>query len=196
MGIMNERLWRKAYMLEFLEHDIPKECFTFSVPPESEELEFPQRISETKTFGGTVFDDYGNDSAKIQIAGSTINEEPKLIYRGKNMPKYLTGEKEIFELQRILDEWGQVEKLADKKVYLYDLSKMSTLQIATGSPSRNYWRVVVKNLKIKRAKDKPNTFNYSFDIFGIADDSKKLTPLFSDGITKVLNTCQDRKSVV
>ena len=52
-------------MLEFLEGDDLKECFTFSVPPESEELQFPQRVTETKTFGGSVFDDYGNDSYRI-----------------------------------------------------------------------------------------------------------------------------------
>jgi uncharacterized repeat protein (TIGR02543 family) len=179
-------------MFEFLEDDVSKEVFTFSVPPESEDFEFPQRVSETKTFGGTAIDDYGSDSVKISLSGSTINEERKLIYRGnKMMPKYLTGEKEIFELQKIIDEWGQIEKLSKKKVYLYDLSKMSLIQITTGSPARNYWRVVIKNLKIKRSKDKPRTFNYTLEMTGIADKEKKLDPLFPDGVTDVLNKCQE-----
>ena len=52
MGSISLLQWRKAYMLEFLEGDDLRECFTFSVPPESEELQFPQRVTETKTFGG------------------------------------------------------------------------------------------------------------------------------------------------
>jgi len=90
-------------MLEFLEGDDLKECFTFSVPPESEELQFPQRVTETKTFGGSVFDDYGNDSYRITLSGTTVNEEKKLIYRGlKKVPLYLTGTKEIFELREAI----------------------------------------------------------------------------------------------
>ena len=49
MAYMNEKLWQKAYMLEFLEDTTSVDVFTFSVPPESEDLDFPQRVSETKT---------------------------------------------------------------------------------------------------------------------------------------------------
>ena len=93
-------------MLEFLDGTEVKEVFTFSVPPESEEFVFPQRITETKTFGGSVFDDYGNDTYKITLSGSTINEDKKFIYRGLNPPLYLTGTKEIFTLQKIIQNWA------------------------------------------------------------------------------------------
>ncbi len=192
MGSISLLQWRKAYMLEFLEDGIIKECFTFSVPPESEEFQFPQRITETKTFGGSVFDDFGNDSYRITLSGSTVNEEKKFIYKGKtNAPQYLTGTKEIFELQKIIKNWsdgvtssGFFRKTTnqikgEKKVYLYDLSKMSVLQIATGVASRNYWRVFIKDLKIKRDKSKPKTYNYTLEMIGVEDDKKKAAGLLS-----------------
>jgi hypothetical protein len=58
----------------------------------------------------------------------------KMLYRGgslreglfKGQPKiaYLTGEKEIFELQKLISEWGNGNKIDGKEIYIYDLSKM------------------------------------------------------------------------
>jgi len=180
-------------MLEFLKNDVVEKVFTFSVPPESENFDFPQRVTETPTFGGVVFDDYGNDTVKIRLAGSTINEEKKLIYRGNaKPPSYLTGEKEIFELQEIFEEWGKLENIPGKKVYLYDLSKMNLLQIGMGSPpARNYWRVASKGLKIKRAKDKPFTYNYELELIGIVDEPRTLPPLFDGKLGALLDKCAE-----
>jgi uncharacterized repeat protein (TIGR02543 family) len=194
MAVMNMRQWRKAYMIEFLKNNNEVEdVFTFSVPPESESLEFPQRVTETPTFGGVVFDDYGNDTVKIRLTGSTINEEWKLIYRGNTkLPDYLTGEKEIFKLQELFDKWGSLENpdFASKKVYLYDLSKMNLLQIGAGIPTRNYWRVVNKGLKIKRAKDKPFTFNYELELIGIVDESYTPAQILFAGFDNILDGIQ------
>jgi uncharacterized repeat protein (TIGR02543 family) len=191
MGIMNMGLWNKAYMFEFIDAG-KSEVFTFSVPPESEDFQFGQRISETKTFGGSTFDDYGNDSVKIILSGSTVNEEKKLIYRGnKTTPDYYTGEKEIFSLQKIIDDWGQIEKLSNKKVYLYDLSKMSMVQIVAGSPARNYWRVFIKDLKIKRAKDKPRTFSYTLEMIGVVDEKREFNDHFDKDVSDFLNGVQN-----
>lgn len=168
-------------MLEFLDGTEVKEVFTFSVPPESEEFIFPQRITETKTFGGSVFDDYGNDTYKITLSGSTINEDKKFIYRGvEKSPLYLTGTKEIFTLQKIIQNWADGKVLegffrnstgtvSKRKIYLYDLSKMSVLQIASGTATRNYWRVFIKDLKIKRDKSKPKTYNYTLEMIGVEE---------------------------
>jgi hypothetical protein len=164
-------------MLEFLEDDVPKEVFTFSVPPESEDFAFPQRITETKTFGGSAFDDYGNDTISITLSG------------------YLTGEKEIFHLQQILSDWGEIEKVPKKKVYLYDLSKMSLIQLAQisggGAPSRNYWRVAIKQLRIRRDKSKPLTFNYTLEMTGFIDEKLVGNKLFSAGVNEVLDKIQN-----
>jgi uncharacterized repeat protein (TIGR02543 family) len=191
MAILNERLWRNAYMIEFLKNGVPEKCFTFSVPPESETIESPQRVTETKTFGGSVFDEYGPDSVKINLSGSTINNERKLIYRGnRQLPAYYTGEKEIFELQRLFDEWGQLDNIPDKKVYIYDLSKMTLPQIGLGSPAKNYWRIIEKNFKIRRTKDRPLAFSYDLEVIGVADKGHKPEAVFSDDIVKILDKCQ------
>ena len=204
MGSIGLLKWRKAYMLEFLDGTDVKEVFTFSVPPESEEFVFSQRITETKTFGGSVFDDYGNDTYKITLSGSTINEDKKLIYRGlKKPPLYLTGTKEIFTLQKIIQNWADgkasagffrqsLNNAGDRKVYLYDLSKMSVLQIASGTATRNYWRVFIKDLKIKRDKSKPKTYNYTLDMIGVEEKKKR-------GISKLdsmANTVDDIQGVM
>ena len=198
--------WRKAYMLEFLNDTEVVEVFTFSVPPEGEEFDFPQRVNETKTFGGSVFDDYGNDTYRITLNGTTINEEKKFIYRGlKKAPLYLSGTKEIFELQKIIKNWadgkvstGFFRKGVDdigtsskRKVYLYDLSKMSVLQIATGVASRNYWRVFIKDLKIKRDKSKPKTYNYTLEMIAVEDEEGKKNGFFGSDIADSINALQD-----
>jgi len=191
MAIMNTRLWQKAYMLEFVDREGSSEFFSFAVPPESEDFEFGQRVTEIKTIGGSVFDDYGNDTVQIQISGTTVNEERKLVLRGKNifLPKYLSGEKEIFELQKLIRDWGKGDKIPGKKIYLYDLSKMSALQMAAAAPSRNYWRVVIKKFKIKRSKDRPFTYQYTLDMTGMEDAEKSIKSIFSEKMQNVLNKC-------
>ena len=180
-------------MLEFLEGDELKDCFTFSVPPESEEFDFPQRVAETKTFGGSVFDDYGNDTYRITINGSTVNEEKKVIYRGNKTPLYLTGTKEVFELQRIIRDWAANKNVTDpnkKKVYLYDLSKASVLQLSTGVASRNYWRVFIKDLKIKRDKSRPMTFKYTLDMVAVEDEQRGEEGFFGETASKKISGIQ------
>ena len=187
-------------MLEFLDGTEVKEVFTFSVPPESEEFVFPQRITETKTFGGSVFDDYGNDTYKITLSGSTINEDKKFIYRGLNPPLYLTGTKEIFTLQKIIQNWADGKVLegffrnstgtvSKRKIYLYDLSKMSVLQIASGTATRNYWRVFIKDLKIKRDKSKPKTYNYTLEMIGVEEKKERAAGKL-DSMAKAVDSIQ------
>ena len=184
-------------MLEFLDGTDVKEVFTFSVPPESEEFVFSQRITETKTFGGSVFDDYGNDTYKITLSGSTINEDKKLIYRGlKKPPLYLTGTKEIFTLQKIIQNWADGNRketgtVSKRKIYLYDLSKMSVLQIASGTATRNYWRVVIKDLKIKRDKSKPKTYNYTLDMIGVEEKKERKTGNDADFLDSLAGSVDD-----
>jgi hypothetical protein len=101
-------------MLEFLDNEKVQEVFTFSVAPQGVEFDYPQRISETKTFGGSVFDDYGNDTYRITISGTTINEDKKFIYRGEKPPLYLSGSKEIAELQKIIKNWADGKDSSEK----------------------------------------------------------------------------------
>lgn len=199
MGFVNKRVFNKAYMLEFIGDEKPI-VFTFSIPPKGEEFDFGQRVTETKTFGGSVFDNYGNDTIKINLSGSTGNTEKKFIYRGfSHLPMYLDGEAEIFELQKIIYNWHKLDANninKDRKIYLYDLSKMNIVELATLKPSRNYWRVYIKDLKVKRDDSKPFQYNYTLEMLGLAEEQEKKKFSFKDaasiaqGFTNAMNTVQ------
>ena len=169
-------------MLEFLKGVEVENVFTFSVPPEGEDYDFSQRLTETKTFGGSVFDKYGNDTIKINLSGTTGNEDKKIIYRGFiKPPLYLNGEKEIWELQKVIEEWHDLSSDTDgteKTIYLYDLSKTNIVDfmaISAGKTpaTRNYWQVFIKDLKIKRSSSKPNYYNYSLEMFALVKEKTK-----------------------
>lgn len=188
MGIPNLKYFKKSYMLEFLKGETVENVFTFSIPPEGEDYDFPQRLTETKTFGGSVFDKYGNDTIKINLSGTTGNEDKKIIYRGFiKPPLYLNGEKEIWELQKVIEEWHDLSSDTDgteKTIYLYDLSKTNIVdfvKISNGKTpaTRNYWQVFIKDLKIKRSSSKPNYYNYSLEMFGLVKEKTKQGTWFS-----------------
>ena len=193
-------------MLEFLEGGDVKECFTFALPPESEDFQFPQRLTETKTFGGSIFEDYGNDTYRIVLSGSTVNEDKKFIYRGGTLsPQYLTGTKEIFGLQETIRDWNKRESMAagtERKVYLYDLSKMSVLQILAGTSSRNWWRVFIKDLKIKRDKANPMAYKYTLEMAAVEEETQTASGILSeysktiDSITSTLEKIEAAYSAV
>lgn len=188
MGIPNLKYFKKSYMLEFLKGETVENVFTFSIPPEGEDYDFSQRLTETKTFGGSVFDKYGNDTIKINLSGTTGNEDKKIIYRGFiKPPLYLNGEKEIWELQKVIEEWHDLSSDTDgteKTIYLYDLSKTNIVdfvKISSGKTpaTRNYWQVFIKDLKIKRSSSKPNYYNYSLEMFGLVKEKTKQGKWFS-----------------
>ena len=163
--VLNAGFWKKAYLLEFKKDNKLEDAFTFSVPPESEEFSFPQRRGETKTFGGAVIADYGNDLVQINLSGSTINQELKLIYKSSKGIAMMTGEDEIFYLQDLLRKYGTRTKLQGKEVYLYSLN---------GGMAKNnhkWWKIYVGQLDISRSKDKPFCYNYKFS--AIADPEVK-----------------------
>lgn len=157
MAYLNADYWKKAYLLEFRLNNRVQAAFTFSVPPESEEFVFPQRKNETKTFGGAVVADYGNDLVQINLSGSTINQELKIIYKSSFGIDLLTGEQEIFYLRDLLKEYGSQANLKGKTVYLYSLNGERS---ATNNPK--WWQIYVGQLDISRNKDKPFCYNYKF----------------------------------
>ena len=167
--LLNANYWKKAYLLEFKLNGVLTDAFTFSVPPENEEFSFPQRKSETKTFGGAVVADYGNDLVQINLSGSTINQELKLIYKSRLGTEEMTGEQEAFYLRDLLKKYGKRENLQGKEVYLYSLN-------GGGSNVRNnpkWWKIYVGQLDITRSKDKPFCYNYKFTASGEPEVTKK-----------------------
>ncbi|MDR1905167.1 MAG: hypothetical protein LBQ88_23160, partial [Treponema sp.] len=124
-------LWKKAYLIEFVDNETWKvlDAFTFSVPPESEEITYSQRKSETKTFGGLHVDDYGPDAVKISLSGSTINQDLKKIYNPEGADKWMTGEQEIYYLRNLIHKYKTIDnRTKNIRIILYDLSKMNYIK--------------------------------------------------------------------
>lgn len=195
-SLLNAKFWKKAYLLEFKKDGVLKDAFTFSVPPESEDFSFPQRKNETKTFGGGVVSDYGNDFVQISLSGSTINQEVKLIYKSKLGAAEMTGEEEIFYLRDLLKKYGSAENLQGKEVYLYSLNGGG--KYVKNNPK--WWKIYVGQLDITRSKDKPFCYNYKFTATGNPEVNSKpgLISQFIEswqtkfeGFISVLNTGAD-----
>ncbi len=166
---LNSDFWNKAYLLEFKLNGVLTDAFTFSVPPENEEFSFPQRKSETKTFGGAVVADYGNDMVQINLSGTTINQEIKLIYRSFLGYSEMTGEQEIFYLRNLLKKYGTRDNLQKKEVYLYSLNGKDKIT----SKDPKWWKIYVGQLDISRNKNKPFCYNYKFIATGAPEVTEK-----------------------
>ena len=165
----NRQLYKKAYLIEFstIDGTSTETAFTFSFPPESEELTYGQRKMETKTFAGLHVDDYGIDAVKIVLSGSTINQELRLIYGGdEKKNKWLSGEEEIYYLRDLIQKYKTGVENLRKKIIIYDLSKVIGENEA-GNWVKNYWQAFPGDFKIRRASDRPFTYKYTFEFTGI-----------------------------
>jgi hypothetical protein len=171
--LSNRELYRKSYLIEFYSDDEnrPTDVFTFSLPPENEELTYTQRKAETKTFGGLHVDEYGIDAAKIVLSGSTVNQALKMIYRGNQSSMWLSGEEEIYYLRDLIQKYRSIDSLQRNqkgKIVIYDLSKTSYLNTeGHRTPIKNYWQAFPGDFKIRRSSDRPFTYKYSFEFTGI-----------------------------
>jgi hypothetical protein len=165
-------LWKKAYLIEFVDQSGKLlDAFTFSVPPESEEITYSQRKSETKTFGGLHVDDYGMDAVKISLSGSTVNQDLKKIYNPKwaGADKWMTGEQEIYYLRDLIHTYKTGEnRNKEIRIMLYDLSKMNLVMgQSMDSAIKNYWRVFPGDFKIRRSSDRPFAYKYSIEFTAV-----------------------------
>lgn len=180
MSYFNEKFSKKTYLIEFYSGETLVGAYGFSLPPQSEDFTFPQRIGETKTFGGSVFEDYGNDTNKIVLAGTTANNQVRIVNKGKFGQDYVNGEDEIFNLQKTIETYGKIENLDKKKVVLYDLS----------SKKHKYWYVVVNELNIKRSKDKPLSYDYTLTCTAYNNKKDRPKPAW---YTEIVNSIEEMK---
>jgi hypothetical protein len=188
----NRQLYKKAYLIEFYKDNTtePEEIFTFSIPPESEELTYPQRKTETKIFGGLHVDDYGVYEVKVVLSGSTINQSLKRIYKGGFLSDdYLSGEDEIYYFRDLILKYKELNFLKNNpnaKIIIYDLSKYTGLRT---SAVDNCWQAFNGDFKIRRANDKPFTYKYTLEFTGVPPtDEGKMPGLPGSGALEALNS--------
>lgn len=179
MAYFNQSFYKDSYFLEFINGG-DTQGIAFSLPPQSEEYSFPQRIGETKTFGGTIFEDYGNDAGKISLSGTTANSEIRIVYTSRG-PKFVTGENEIFEIKDMIKNYGQKSRIG-KKCYLFCL---------TPGNKNKYWPVVINDFVIKRSKDKPLAYDYTLSCT-IAESDLRASKLswLDNFVTAIQNICE------
>ena len=192
MTYFNQKFYKKSFLLEFEDSTKDVSSIAFSLPPQSEEFTFPQRIGETKTFGGAVIEDYGNDSFKISLSGTTANSQIRIIYKNKSVST-VTGEEELFEVKKLIETNGKTNKLG-KKVHLYSLDNGK-------SQNNKYWRVVVNEFAIKRSKENPLAYTYSLSCTGIPEEKKKygafgLFSKFQDAVDKSVSAIKKGSEVL
>lgn len=168
MTYYNERLLNKSYALEF-SSGINSAFILFSLPPQQETFNMPQRVAETKTFAGSVFEDYGNDTVTISLSGTTANSEIRAFYSGKTEQtkkvEYITGEEEVERLRKTIAEYGERNKLENKTVRLYSFS----------DPGFKRYIGVINSFQIKRSKDSPLSYSYSLEFTGVPSTSINLS---------------------
>jgi len=106
-------LYQKSILLEVINLRNPGEivsAFTLTIPPDQFEVVQSQRITRTKTFGGVFQDDYGLDTAKISISGTTGNNDLRATYipgKGGALEEY-SGKAAIYVLR---DRIGRYKNL-------------------------------------------------------------------------------------
>jgi len=164
-------IWKKSFLLEIvMPGSDPSEIFTFSLPPENIETIYPQRVAETKTFGGLFFDDYGRDVAKITLSGNTGNSEVRRIYRGSQGDLWLTGKDEIFYIRDHIIRYKEKNKnYGDAKLYLYNLATITDEEISGGNykAAIDSWEVILKDFRVSQSKDRPFWYSYTIEFTGL-----------------------------
>lgn len=151
-----KKLYEKAIQFTFTGANGVDSVFQFSLPPQNIEIAFPQRISEVKTFGGSIIEDYGNDTLSISIQGTTANSDIRYYIYGQETTG--SGFDEVTSFKKLLQDYGTTDELRKKKVQMYygDFS----------------CRVLVKSFSIKQTKDNPLSLTYTIELIGFDDDRK------------------------
>lgn len=170
-------IWKKSYMLEIRSGE-GSTFFTFSLPPESVEYTFPQRVSETKTFGGMFVDDYGPEAVRITFSGTTGNTELKKIYRNGASDLWLSGTQEIDYVRDEIIRYKQ-NMTANRKDYgtaslfLYNLASLADSTVVDQNAVPDAWEVILKDFRISKNKDRPFFSSYSIEFTGLRKVGEK-----------------------
>jgi len=176
MPAADQEVYKKSLLFEIVNKKnraVPVASFILNVPPESIDIEEPQRVRMTKTFGGVFVDDYGPDTLSITISGHT---------GGRNIVKTLirnglqdvNGRLAFYEFRESIMRYKDKKLMADYEDYemlLYDLSttgfeQKDKIHRLYNALSEGYI-VLLKKFKMKRSKEKPLFYSYNIELEGI-----------------------------
>ena len=196
-----KKIWSRKYLnrkqnrcciyFEFYGTEGIEAVFQFSLPAQNIDFSFPQRISETKTFGGSVFEDYGNDSISITIQGTTANSDVRYFIYGRHNEEEKKGDGsyEIQCFQNLLSEYGKPENLKNKKIkFVFE---------------NEIFNVYIKEFTKKISKDNPLAILYTIEITAEFDEKKDLnfynlesSISFKDKLNNILKKFMDLKKKI
>lgn len=200
------KLWQKSYLIEIVQKDSGAlhRSYALSLPPESSSISVPQRVNVKKTFGGAFVDDYGVDLMPISIKGTTGNSQLKEIYRD-GTTEYINGKNEAYLImQDILQYKHHLVGYENYEMRLFDLSSVAeaitgTMLSETQSLDANGWRVVLKDGKIDRSKDKPFFYNYELEFVALEPigikSPKKSTAYKLSAVERILSALDKIKEL-
>lgn len=173
------QMWRKSILFEIVSKNdpsIPIEAYTLTIPPESFEIEEPQRVSKIATFGGEFIDDYGPDVLRIVISGNTGGSDVRETYVPSRLelskPPPMSGRAAFFHfrdrLMRYKNNRQKSREYQTLEMVIYDLSTItSEIVPPTVEGLAEGYLVVLDKFKMTRNKDKPLFYNYTIELTGI-----------------------------
>lgn len=148
----------------------PVESFILTLPPESIEVEEPQRVSRTKTWGGQFVDDYGSDNIRINISGHTGGAHLRKTYALTTSEDF-NGKTAFFYFRNHIARYKH--NITDHQNYdliVYDLSAanddidlvdLGNVRAANGIDS---YVVSLEKFKLSRSKDRPKFYAYNIEL--------------------------------
>ena len=151
----------------------PIASFVMTVPPESMEIEEPQRIRTTKTYGGVFVDDYGPDVLKINISGNTggVDVRQTVIEEGT---REFDGRGAFFHFRDTIMRYKSLKSISrtyeDYELRIYDLSTANWKKYAVSAISEGWaegYVVLLNKFKMTRNKEKPLFYNYTIELTGL-----------------------------
>jgi hypothetical protein len=184
MMIANNDAYKKSILFELVNRNTPGadavEAFTLTVPPENFEIDEPQRLSQTKTFGGIFLDDYGPEVLHITISGTTGSADVRHTYTKNGTSDVYNGKTSFYYFRDHLMRYkNKLDNYADYDMNIYDLSPAdeSLTQgrpYATDLPPMSVERTLsdgyvcaLLSFKMVRSKDRPLWYNYSIELVGL-----------------------------
>ena len=166
-------LSQKSILFEIINRKnpgLPIEAFILNIPPSSIEIEEPQRVTHTKTFGGLFVDDYGEDNVKINISGDTGGSTVRKTYAFDTSEPFNGKAAFYYFRNKIMRYKEKRDDYADYDMVYYDLSSISNSESRNLKISTEQVEAYVVSLvkfKMSRSKERPLFYSYSIELVAL-----------------------------